>query len=133
MRPAVPDVLEKGRVRETGVFFGYFPGEFAGRFVVRCPVTGSHLTLVASDGKDWSEAGLPGVPWEHVSVSTPNRCPTWEEMAWVKSLCWGDEECVVEFHPPKSDHVNCHPYCLHLWRPVGVEVPRPPSLCVGPR
>lgn len=133
MRDRVPDVLEKGRVNETGEFFCTFPGEFVGRFVVKCPATGAHLMLVASDGKDWTEAGFPGVPWEHVSVSTRTRCPTWEEMCWVKSLCWGDDECVVEFHPPKADYVNCHPHCLHLWKPVGVELPRPPSICVGPQ
>jgi hypothetical protein len=28
---------------------------------------------------------------------------------------------------PKTDHRNLHPNCLHLWKPVGVEIPRPPS------
>lgn len=22
-------------------------------------------------------------------------------------------------------------FCLHLWRPVGIEIPRPPALMVG--
>lgn len=57
-----------------------------------------------------------GRGWKHVSVSYSNRCPTWEEMCRVKDIFWYDNECVVQFHPPKSEYVNNHPYCLHLWR-----------------
>lgn len=69
--------------------------------------------------------------WEHVSVSRKDRVPTWDEMCQVKALFWGDEDCVVQFHPPKSEYVNNHPFCLHLWRPVGSEFPLPPSIMVG--
>lgn len=78
------------------------------------------LTVIAS-----SDGG-----WEHVSVSTRTRTPTWEEMCRVKSLFWEDSDCVVQYHPPKSDHINIHPYCLHLWRPTNVELPRPPIIMV---
>lgn len=68
--------------------------------------------------------------WEHVSVSRPDRCPTWEEMCFIKALFWDDEDCVIQFHPPKSDYVNNHPYCLHLWRNTsGQELP--PREAVG--
>jgi hypothetical protein len=70
--------------------------------------------------------------WEHVSVSLPNRCPTWAEMDRVKRLFWSDEDTVLQLHPPRSLWVNCHPYCLHLWRPIGVALPLPPSALVGP-
>ena len=26
-----------------------------------------------------------------------------------------------------------HPYCLHMWKPIGVEIPTPPSILVGIR
>lgn len=68
---------------------------------------------------------------EHVSVSLPNRCPTWAEMCAIKALFWDPEDCVIQYHPPERDYVSNHDYCLHLWRPVGVEVPRPPTLMVG--
>lgn len=58
-----------------------------------------------------------GVGWDHVSVSLPTRCPSWEEMCWVKRLWFLDEEAVMQLHPAKSEHVNYHPFCLHLWRP----------------
>lgn len=64
--------------------------------------------------------------WEHVSVSLPDRCPTWEEMCFIKSLFWNEEDCVVQYHPPKSDYVNVSNNCLHLWKFKG-EMPRPPK------
>lgn len=65
--------------------------------------------------------------WEHVSVSTDKRCPTWEEMSKIKDLFWRDDETVIQFHPPKDQHVNIHNYCLHLWRRVGAEIELPPK------
>lgn len=93
-----------------------------GREILRCMV---------SDGSGAEECGL--APWEHVSISLASRCPTWAEMCFVKDIFWADDECVVQFHPPKADYVNNHPYCLHLWRPVNTTFPRPPSIMVGLR
>lgn len=79
-----------------------------------------------------------GEGWEHVSVTigkkneSATRNPTWDEMCWVKSMFFNEEECVIEYHPPKSEYVSCHPFCLHLWRPIGIELPLPNSLMVGP-
>lgn len=72
-----------------------------------------------------------GAGWEHVSVSRKDRCPTWEEMCQVKAMFWDAGDCVLQFHPPESEYVNNHPYCLHLWRPIGVDVPMPDSMLVG--
>jgi len=80
------------------------------------------LTIIFSDGEGW----------EHVSVSTPSRCPNWEEMTWIKNLFWGDDDVVIQYHPARSSYVNYHPYCLHLWRPQGIALPTPPSILVGP-
>lgn len=74
-----------------------------------------------------------GMGWDHVSVSLPNRCPTWPHMAMVKNLFFEDEETVIQIHPPKSEYVNYHPYCLHLWRPLNEIQPSPPSILVGPK
>lgn len=59
------------------------------------------------------------------------RCPTWEEMCFIKSVFWEDEEEVVQFHPAKKDHVNNHQYCLHLWRPTIHRIDLPPKEFVG--
>lgn len=68
-----------------------------------------------------------GQGWEHVSVSYSNRCPTWEEMCRVKEIFWYDSECAVQYHPPKSEYINNHPYCLHLWRKCSADFELPPK------
>jgi len=79
------------------------------------------LMVIASD-----EGG-----WEHVSVSLKNRTPNWKEMCFIKDLFWSEDEAVVQFHPPKSEYVNMHPNCLHLWKKVEEEFELPPSIFVG--
>ena len=83
----------------------------------------SQLNIIASDGDG---EGIAKHPWEHVSISNHKRCPYWDEMCFVKGLFWDDEDVVVQFHPRKSQYVNNHPNCLHLWRPVGIDIPVPP-------
>lgn len=85
--------------------------------------------LVISSGPATSDDPTRPEAWEHVSVSLRHRCPTWDEMCRVKSLFWGAHECVIQYHPPRSEHVNNHQYCLHLWKPP-VEVLLPPRECV---
>lgn len=79
--------------------------------------------IVASDG----------LGWEHVSVSilSHNRSPLWEEMCWIKDQFWDKEDVVVQYHPPESEYVNNHKYCLHMWRPTLADIPVPDSLLVG--
>ena len=72
-----------------------------------------------------------GEGWEHVSVSHRERCPTWEEMEAIARHFWPDQTA-MQLHVPASDHINAHPYCLHWWRPIGGEIPRPPGWMVGP-
>jgi len=72
-----------------------------------------------------------GMGWDHVSVSLPNRCPNWKEMCFIKELFFEDEETVVQYHPKKSEYINNHPYCLHLWRKQDQEMFLPPSFMVG--
>jgi len=71
--------------------------------------------------------------WQHVSVSLPNRTPSWTEMNMIKKMFWGDDVTVVQFHPKKSEYVNTHPHCLHLWKKRDEEYELPPSILVGLR
>lgn len=115
--------LELYRV-DKGVFASS-PYQDCGAFLIPGPM-GRMLTVIASSG----DKEL-GVAWEHVSVSLPTRCPNWIEMCYVKDLFWDTEETVMQLHPPKSQWVNNHPNCLHLWRPLNAEIPMPPSFTVG--
>ncbi len=89
------------------------------------------LRIIVSDGTDWKLSGLPGIPFEHVSVSLAARCPTWEEMDFVKRIFWRDDETVFQLHVARENWINNHKYCLHLWKPVGIEIPLPPNKAVG--
>ena len=71
--------------------------------------------------------------WEHVSVSRKSRVPSYEDLVRIKNLFWDNSDTVMQLFVPKEDHVNYRPYCLHLWRPLNSEIPRPPSLLVGPK
>lgn len=82
--------------------------------------SGVEIHIIASDQDGW----------EHVSVSCENRCPTWEEMDYVKNLFWYETETVMQLHVPKTEHINRHNYCLHLWRPINKTIPKPPAIMV---
>lgn len=89
------------------------------------------MSIVISDASSWPEH-LGPVKWEHVSAAWPDRCPSWSEMCRVKSLFFNVGEIVVQFHPAEREYVNCHPHCLHLWRPLDVLMITPPAEAVGP-
>lgn len=125
MRKSFSERVERGRdTKFSAVPSGR--GDPFGFFVLRMNGARDELRIMVS-------AGIPEIPWEHVSVSVRSRCPTWEEMSWVKDLFFDEHEVVVQYHPSKSDYVNAHPFCLHLWRPKTDMLPSPPWMAVGPR
>lgn len=69
--------------------------------------------------------------WEHLSVSMPNKTPSWEQMCIMKDIFWDEDEACVQFHPKKEDYVNMHSHCLHIWKPISESLPLPPSILVG--
>ena len=73
-----------------------------------------------------------GMGWKHLSITNAQRkeIPSWSTMCQVKGLFYGDDEWCVQFHPAKDDNVNDHPYCLHLWMPLDVELPKPLAVMV---
>lgn len=129
MRKVYDRVVEDGRVLNGR--FKSEPGDKEGAFFIKSPL-GSILRIIAGSGKGWRNQGFSGSPWEHVSVGVQDeeRNPSWEEMCFVKNLFFSEEECVIQFHPPRADYVNIHPHVLHLWRPTRIEIPMPPLECV---
>lgn len=113
--------LDKHRLTDDEMFASP-AGVNYGAFFVEC--RGVQLTVFSS-GTD-EETG-----WEHVSVSTRFRTPTWEEMCFIKDLFWRDDEVVLQFHPAKKDYVDNHPHCLHMWRPLRQTIEMPPVNTVG--
>lgn len=84
-----------------------------------------------SDGLGWDHVSVSLKPGERRKTGPIKRCPTWEEMCFIKSLFWDDEEPVMQLHLPKSQWVNNHPYCLHLWRPKNEAIPLPMPIMAG--
>jgi hypothetical protein len=78
-----------------------------------------------------------GLGWDHVSVTVAaknqnsTRCPTWEEMCWVKDQFWNKDEVVWQYHPAESNYVSDHHFCLHLWSKQNFEMPTPDPIMVG--
>lgn len=99
------------------------PGDTYGIFEI--PYKTVLLLVMACDASE--EAPVSAAAWEHASVSLPNRCPTWEEMCFVKSLFWDEDETVMQFHPRRCEHMSTQSYCLHLWKKFGVNHELPPK------
>ena len=124
MRDTPSDKIDAGRIRAGP--YGSDPSYGGvGAFRVMGPC-GCELVIMSSDAAEPEAQG-----WEHVSVSTARRTPNWTEMSWVKDAFWREDECVVQFHPPRAEYINNHPNCLHLWRCVTAVMPRPPAILVG--
>lgn len=120
MKQTVPPELEAARVT-SGRMASKSEYGFNGVFVIQRDHRTKFVCIASTGGG-----------WDHVSVElklrgVPDRLPTWEEMCYVKSLFFDDEETVVQFHPPKSRYVNVHPRVLHLWRRQSGEMPLPPK------
>lgn len=95
---------------------GMPPGDkHNGAFMMK--IKGETYTIIASDGGGW----------DHVSISSKHKVPSWATMCQVKDLFFHEEEIVMQLHPKKSDYVNIDKNCLHLWRPQQVDIPTPPK------
>lgn len=83
---------------------------------------GARLRIIAATGKGW----------DHVSVSPDDiaRTPTWAEMEQIKRMFFKPEECAMQLHVPIAEHVDVHPWTLHMWRPLRRRIPKPPKIFV---
>ena len=120
------EAINKARLR-NGVMGSDDSYGFNGAFMFQVPGEARAVFCIASD-----ELG-----WQHVSVSFgkgSSKTPSWDVMCYIKDLFWEPEDVVVQFHPAKSDYVNVHAGCLHMWRCIdGRQQPTPPSIMVGPK
>lgn len=67
-----------------------------------------------------------GGGWDHVSISNPTRTPSWDVMCVIKDIFFEPDEVVMQLHPAKTNYVNIHEHCLHLWKPQHTAIPVPP-------
>lgn|SRR5574337_656793 len=115
------DPIDRWRDRSDAISKHYGNVGDATCGVFNVPCASGRLHVVASSGGGW----------EHVSVSLRNRCPHWDEMEYIKRQFFRDDETAVQFHVPPSRHINVHPFCLHLWRPLDAALPLPPAWMIA--
>lgn len=63
---------------------------------------------VAEDGKRWL----------HVSLSRKTRLPNWGDLKHVRDVFLGPEKTAYQIIAPRSEWINMHKFCLHLWHCV---------------
>jgi hypothetical protein len=103
--------------------YGQIGGSTEGCFAFKSPSDDKVLRVIAAVGDGW----------EHVSVSKVAKTPSWAEMEFVKRTFFKPDETAMQLHVPPEAHISFHAHCLHLWRPVDQEIPRPPGWMVGPK
>lgn len=59
--------------------------------------------------------------WLHVSISRGDRLPDYQDLVLVKDGLIGPKRKAMQLFVPRSEHVNDHEFCLHLWSPVNHE------------
>lgn len=105
-----------------------------GAFVVRSALTsGGYLYMVCSDGMKWEHVSVSLLLKKNGEFKPIRKVPSWEQMCEAKYRCWDKEDVVVQYHPAESEYVNCHEFVLHLWRPIGIILPTPDPIMVGPQ
>lgn len=68
------------------------------------------LTVIQSESTE-----IDGHKWLHTSYSRKSRIPTYEDTVFIKNNFIGKDKKAVMIFPEESEHINIHPFCLHLW------------------
>lgn len=79
-----------------------------------------HVMVIIDSGTEHSD----GKRWYHLSVSTPTKVPTFEQLKDAKEAFLGDRYACQVF-PPKRFYVNQNPNVLHLWSTEDEDWPLP--------
>jgi len=61
---------------------------------------------------------VDGDLWIHISLSLRAQMPSYEDLATVKAVFLGPDRKAILVLPPKGEHYNLHPFCLHLYSPI---------------
>lgn len=109
--------LDRYRVHAAWVIkrFGWAGDGSCGVFVMYRGATQLRVIASANEG------------WDHLSVSTAARCPTWLEMDYIKRRFFQPNEVAMQLHVTPADHINVNDYVLHIWRPHHAAIPLPPK------
>lgn len=53
--------------------------------------------------------------WVHASISFKETMPTYEDLVTLHKAVWKGKGWAYQVFAPDQDHVNIHPFALHLW------------------
>ena len=90
------------------------------------PINGETYLAIAAQDEGWEHVSISRI----VALGRVRTTPVWEVMCEMKSIFWSRDQCVLQYHPTEKEYINCHPYTLHLWRPIDLEFPTPPKRMV---
>jgi hypothetical protein len=83
--------------------------------------------IVPLEGEIWHVRISDGWGFRHASITNAQKkqLPPYQIMCRVKESFYADDAWVVQYFPPKEEHINDHPLCLHLWESIDKEMPTP--------
>lgn len=61
------------------------------------------------------EENHDGEWWLHVSCAKKNKLPTWYDLKEVKKYFIGEDKKAIQILPAKTEFINIHKFCLHLF------------------
>lgn len=96
---------------EPKILPGYWVEDIRGADGVRYVNPKQRLSLIWSVAQEGD-----GKWWQHISVAHPARLPTWDELVTIKEWLIGRDVDAYQVIPKRSNYVNIHPNCLHLFR-----------------
>lgn len=75
---------------------------------------GDRLAVILTASR-WPGDTIENRVWLHVSLSRPHSLPNYQDMCEVKEIFIGPDRRAYQVFAERSQHVNIHEYCLHLW------------------
>lgn len=69
-----------------------------------CFIMGKCFVIVAKEDNCW-----------HLSISKKDKLPSYQNLKDARYKFLPNDVVMAQIFPPKSEFVNVHPYCLHLW------------------
>lgn len=98
----------------------WYPGEDCASGAGKIYHRADGLLVLASVRKE-----SDGRVWAHVSCSYRDRLPSYADLVDVKAVLFGADRAAYQVFPRERDHVNIHPYVLHLWGALDGDDPIP--------
>lgn len=78
-------------------------------------VTAWGFRSTSGDGSIYVSLGyFDGLTMLHASMTRADRVPSYEDLCLLHRAVWG-EGYAYQVFAPAAQHINIHPYALHLW------------------